>query len=100
MQILDIVLYSRDGRTKIVSLSPGAVNIITGASSRGKSALLDVIDYCLGSGEFRIPGLIARSVQWFGLRIQLASSQVFIARPNPAPQKIISEICLDTGAEV
>src|SRR5687768_15582702 len=100
MQILDIVLYSRDGRTKVVSLVPGAVNIITGASSKGKSALLDIIDYCLGSGEFRIPGVIARSVTWFGLRLQLPSTQAFIARPNPYPQKIISDICLDIAAEV
>lgn len=49
MQILSIVLYSHDGRRRIVKLSPGVVNIITGASKTGKSALIDVVDARLSS---------------------------------------------------
>jgi ABC-type lipoprotein export system ATPase subunit len=44
MQILDIVLYSHDGRRRVVSLKPGLVNVITGASKSGKSALIDIVD--------------------------------------------------------
>ena len=41
MQILDIVIYSHDSQRRILSLRPGQVNIITGASKTGKSALVD-----------------------------------------------------------
>jgi hypothetical protein len=54
-QILEIVVYSRDDRRRILALRPGAVNVITGDSKTGKSALIEIVDYCLGAGECRIP---------------------------------------------
>ena len=51
MQILDIVVYSHHGEKRILPLKAGAVNIITGASKTGKSALIDIVDYCYGAGE-------------------------------------------------
>jgi uncharacterized protein YPO0396 len=54
MQILDIVLYSHDGRRREVKLNAGRMNIITGDSKTGKSALIDIVDYCFGAGECRV----------------------------------------------
>ena len=94
MQLLDIVLYSHDGRQRVVTLAPGKVNVITGASKTGKSALIDIVDYCFGSGECRVPvGPIRHSVSWFGLRLKLGSGQAFIARRCPAPHAASSEEC-------
>jgi hypothetical protein len=56
--ILALVLYSHDGRRRDVNLRAGAVNIITGASHSGKSALAEIIDYCMGSSECHLPGLV------------------------------------------
>ena len=53
LQILDIVVYSHEGESRALSLRPGATNVITGASKTGKSALIDIVDYCFGSGECR-----------------------------------------------
>ena len=84
-QILDVVLYGRGDRRKILSLRPGAVNIITGASKTGKSALIQITDYCLGSSSCGVPeGVIRRTVGWYGLRLQLQDGQVFVARRAPA----------------
>lgn len=84
MQIKDIVVYSRRGERRVIPLRLGAVNIISGDSKTGKSALIDVIDYCLGSSECDVAhGIIRDSVSWFGLRLQFPGSQVFIARENP-----------------
>jgi len=70
------------------------VNIITGASKTGKSALIDVVDYCFGASECRIPeGPIRKAVSWFGLRLQLDSGQAFIARRCPEPNAASSEDC-------
>ncbi len=94
MQIQDIVLYSHDGRQRVVELRLDAVNIITGASKSGKSALIDVVDYCFGSSECHVPeGPIRRSVSWFGLRLRITSGQAFIARRCPATLSISSEEC-------
>lgn len=102
MQILDIVLYSHDNRQRHVALRLGNVSIITGASKSGKSALIDIVDYCLGSGSCNVPeGPIRRSVAWFGLRLQLEHGQAFIARRCPGPRAASSEDCfVDVGDTV
>jgi len=87
LQILDIVIYSHDGRKRVLPLSPGKVNIITGASQTGKSALSDIIDYCFGSGECHVAhGPLRLCVAWYGLRLRLASGQAFVARRCPPPR--------------
>ena len=94
IQILSIMLYSHDGRRRVVKLTPGAVNVITGASKTGKSALIDIVDYCFGSGECRVPeGPIRRAVAWFALHLQLASGQAFVARRRPDGRAVSSEDC-------
>ena len=94
MQILDIVIYSHHGQRRTLSLRTGAVNIITGGSKTGKSALIDIVDYCFCAGECRVPeGPIRRSVSWFGLRLSLESGQAFIARRCPGPRAASSEEC-------
>jgi hypothetical protein len=102
MQILDIVLYSHRGDRRALSLKAGRLNIITGASKTGKSALIDIVDYCFGAGECRVPeGPIRRCVSWFGLRLQLASGQAFIARRCPTANASSSEECfVDIADEV
>ncbi len=83
MQILDIILYSKHGERRILPLRQGGVSIITGRSKTGKSALIDIVDYCLGSSSFNVPaGVIRNTVDWFAIRIQFTSCQMFIARKN------------------
>ena len=102
IQILDIVVYSHDGQRRVLSLRLGAVNIITGLSKTGKSALIDIVDYCFGAGKCQVPeGPIRRAVSWFGLRIQLTEGQAFIARRCPSPRADSSEECfVDVGSPV
>ena len=101
MQLLDIVLYSHDGRRRVLSLSSGGVNVVTGASKTGKSALIDIVDYCFGSGECRVPeGPIRRAVSWFGLRMQLAKGEAFVARRCPSSHAASSEDCFVEVGEV
>jgi len=86
MQILAIVLYSQRGKVRILPLEPGRVNIITGRSRTGKSQLIRIVDYCLGSAVCEVSaGPIRNSVAWYGLHLQFASGQMFVARQNPGP---------------
>jgi hypothetical protein len=48
-QIRDIVLYGHAGQRRVLPLRPGTVNVITGGSATGKTALIHIGDYCLGS---------------------------------------------------
>ena len=94
MQISEIVIFSHHGQRRVLTLKTGAVSIITGASKTGKSALIDIVDYCFGAGECRVPeGPIRRSISWFGLRLKLESGQAFIARRCPDPTAVSSEDC-------
>ena len=60
------------------------MNIITGSSKSGKSALVPIVDYCLGAGTCAVAhGAIRSTVRWYGLRLSVGAKQVFIARQAP-----------------
>ncbi len=102
VQILDIVIYSHHGQRRVVPLKVGRMNVITGSSKTGKSALIDIVDYCFGADTCEVPeGPIRRCVSWFGLRLQLESGQAFVARRCPSSQAQSSADCfIDIGDEV
>lgn len=102
VQILGIVVFSHDGRARELPLQPGRVNVVTGASKTGKSALVAIVDYCFGASQCRVPeGPIRRCVSWFGVRLQLDKGQAFIARRCPGPRAQSSEDCfVELGDEV
>lgn len=101
-QILDIVLYSHDGEQRVLALKTGEVNIITGASQTGKSALVSIVDYCFGSSSCDVPeGPIRRFVAWFGLRLSTARGQAFIARRAPrAGIAASSDVYYSVGTDI
>lgn len=84
-QILDLVVYARNSdKINRIKLKPGKVNLISGPAKTGKSQVINVIEYCLARGECPIAeGVILDHAAWFGLRIQLTDTQVFLARPSP-----------------
>jgi hypothetical protein len=82
--IQSIVLYGHDGQIRSLSFDTNGLNIITGASKTGKSALIHIVDYCSGSGECHVPeGVIRRKVAWYGILFRKGDEQLFIARQNP-----------------
>lgn len=85
-QIRQIALYSWAGEIRTIDLQLNSVNIITGASQTGKTALIDIIDYCLGSDTCEIAeGIIRKSVAWFGLLLTDGDANLFVARRTPDP---------------
>ncbi len=81
-----IVLYSHDGQTRVLKFQEYGLNIVTGNSKTGKSAIIDIVDYCLGRGSYNVAeGEIRRKVSWFGLHLSKDGDEVFVARDNPGP---------------
>lgn len=84
LQIAKLILYSRDGEIRELPFRTGALNIVTGASKTGKSAIIDIVDYCTGRSECNVAdGVIRKNVGWYALLFQLNEGQVFVARRNP-----------------
>ena len=85
-QIKDIVLYSHNGEMRRLEFAPGQLNIITGSSKTGKTALISVLEYCFGSTECHIPaGIMRRAVAWAGVRLAVPAGEAFVARRLPDP---------------
>ncbi|WED75276.1 DUF3732 domain-containing protein [Aeromonas allosaccharophila] len=86
IQILQISVYGKNRERRDVKFTPSHVNIITGASKKGKSSLLDIVEYCLGSSECNVAeGFIRKTVDWYAILLQFSDTQVFIARAAPLP---------------
>lgn len=85
MNIREILVYSHKGEMRRISFKISGLNIITGRSSTGKSALSDIVEYCMGRSDFNIPeGPIRDKVSWYAVIYQFIGEQVMIAKPAPA----------------
>ena len=103
LQIRSIVLYSPSGEKRIVGFKLGRVNIITGRSRTGKSAIIDIVDYCLGNSRFHVPeGIIRDTVAWYGLLLSVQDGmEVFIAKPTPKAEALSqSEAYYEVGSSL
>jgi len=88
MQLLALALYAHDGKRRDLRFRPGRLNIVTGESKTGKSAILTITEFCLGRDEYLIPaGPITEYVTWYGSLWQLTADpdgpRAFIGRPAP-----------------
>ena len=103
LTILKIILWPKDSslEPRVISFLPGKINIITGESGSGKSTLTWIIDYCLGSEKCSIPvGLIRDVTSWFGLHLQLANTEMIVARRNPGDQQTTGDLYWAEGLDL
>lgn len=85
MKIKSIHIYSHDGRRRDLPFRVAGLNVITGRSSTGKSALSDIVEYCMGQSDCNIPeGVIRDKVAWFAVLYHFPEEQVLVAKPAPA----------------
>lgn len=86
LQIRAIAIYSKDGERRDIRFNLGVLNVVTGASKTGKSALLDIVDYCWGRTECTVAeGEIRRGVSWFAVLFDNSGEGILVARKNPGP---------------
>ncbi len=98
--VRSIIVYGDNGATRSISLGPG-VNIITGDSKTGKSALIPIIDYCLGAKEYEVPvGAIREFARWYAILLQTKEGQIFLARKAPGQRLASSSMHIIIEHEV
>jgi phage shock protein A len=101
-QLRKLILWPRhDTEPRVVEFHPGVVNVISGASKTGKSAVIPIIDYCLASDKCAIPvGVIRENCSWFGVLIDTVEGQKLLARREPGEQQSTSDMVMIEADEV
>lgn len=78
--IMHIGVLDKSGQIHAVSFEEG-VNVVTGRSSTGKSALIEIFDYCFGSSDFTVPvGVITDCAELYFTVMKVNKSAVVLAR--------------------
>lgn len=81
--ISKILLWMKDAPLRTLEFENNKINVITGNSKTGKTAILEIIDYCLcGSNETVVISdeHIGENVLWYGLQFCLNDKTYTIAR--------------------
>lgn len=87
-----IGVVDKDHGIHHVPFEPG-LNIVTGKSSKGKSAILDIFDYCLGSSEDTIPeGVITDRAKLFFTVLRFPTMAVVVGRAAASNRCFLREI--------
>lgn len=99
-QIRSILLWPRNPafKPRRLRFDLGKVNVISGASRTGKSAVIPIIDYCLGSSTCSIPvNTIRKHCEWFGVIVATAQGDKLLARREPGSQRSTDDMFLLEG---
>ena len=102
-QIHEIILWPRrpDRAPRRLKFELGQVNVISGASRTGKSAIIPILDYCLGSEKCSIPVKTIRDAcSWFGILVETTEGQKLFARREPGAQKSTDDMFVAEGKNV
>lgn len=98
MQLDSLILYNADGDIRQIRFRSGQLNIITGESGTGKSSIIGILRFLLGSDSPHVPlGPIQNTVAWYGLLAHVGETHFFVGRPAPAHNVSTSQAMLAIG---
>ena len=101
LQVLSVAIYNRHGDRRDVHFRPGKLNIVTGKSLTGKSALIDILDFCLGRDKYVVPsGVITDCVVWYVAHFVLPHTQIIVGRPAPDGAASTTAVYLEVGGQL
>jgi hypothetical protein len=76
-----IILWLKNGKKRELIFKPNKVNVITGDSNTGKTAILEIIDYCYFSSRSTISeSMINENISWYGILININDKKYTIGR--------------------
>lgn len=82
MQIKKLIIWQKNGVVRNFPFEENKVNVITGDSGKGKTAIIHIIDYCLLStdAEYISKKNIDEDVEWYGIVFKINEKTITIAR--------------------
>jgi len=96
-----IVLWLKNGKIREVDFKPNKVNLITGGSHTGKSAILEIVDYCFFSSKSRISeSMINENILWYGINISVNDKIYTIARQALIEGKVSENYYFSSFGEI
>lgn len=100
-QLSKLILWPRvQAPLRELDFELGAINVITGASKTGKSAVIPIVDYCLCAEKCAIPvGTIRERCSWFGVVIETLEGRKLLARREPGDQQNTEDMFVLEGPE-
>lgn len=79
----EIILWLKNGKIRKIKFLNNKVNVITGNSSTGKTAILSIFDYCFFSSKAKIAeSKINENVEWYGVNFHINDKFYTIARKS------------------
>lgn len=84
-----IVWPNKDGfEPREIEFKLNCLNVLSGDSRTGKSALVAIIDYCLGAHDCSVPGgKVRENASWFGIVVKTDNGRLLLARRNPDAER-------------
>ena len=95
-----IAVFKSETEKRTIQFFEG-LNIVTGLSQTGKSAIYDIIDWCLGSDKFVIPkGVISKFSKLYSILINIKGITYLIARKGEFDKRIMYIDTVDNSLEI
>jgi hypothetical protein len=101
--IQKIILWMNDksGYRREIKFEEDKINVITGESNTGKTAILHIIDYCLFASKHKIAeSKINENVAWYGLNFKINDKHFTIARKAPDRTKASSDYYFSSTGDI
>ena len=85
-----------EGAFRDIEFDVGQVNVITGASGTGKSAVIKALDYCLGSSSCELPVYVRRHCLAVGVKWVRGLDELIVCRIVPPVGQRTSDLMFVT----
>lgn len=78
-----IIIWLKNGKCREIKFLPNKVNVITGDSNTGKTAILEIIDYCFFASTSKISeSMINENADWYGVVFNINEKKYTVARKS------------------
>lgn len=96
-----ISIWLNNGKRRDLKFSPNKINMITGESSTGKTAILDIIDYCLLASKHKISeDMINENAAWYGIKFFVGEKSYSICRKAPKANTVSADYYFSSVGEM
>lgn len=92
-----IAFYGLGSRRRDIDFELDAVNVITGASGTGKTAIIDAIDYCLGSKNCGLPYFVRGHAEAVAVHWVNGDAHLIVGRNIPKAGRGTDQMFVKTG---